>query len=117
MENAMLKASRSDSDKLAIVVKKIVSDSAAQNRDKVLVRTKDLYSACHFSNLRRVYFCEEVQDFLTTTEFAMLEAGCWVFTEFGDGYSMFIQVAPVGVSPTVKGLLEVQKIHEYVFPA
>lgn len=96
----MLRANMTDSAKLVAAVNAVLDKAVASQQTRVFVNERDFYESCKFSRLRKTDFGAEVSDYLTTNKFSEKVIGAWLYTEFGDGYGVFIQVAPpeVGIS-------------------
>ena len=84
-----------DLAKMAAGVKAVLETAMSQGKTRAFVKTRDFFEAMKFSSLRLVKFSEEMADYMTTYEAHAL-FGEWVFTEFGDGYSVFVELAKKG---------------------
>jgi hypothetical protein len=84
-----------DVAKMADGVKVVLEIAMRQGKTRAFVKTRDFFELMKFSNLRLVKFSEELADYMTTTE-AHKRFGEWIFTEFGDGYSVFVEMAKKG---------------------
>lgn len=67
----------------------------------VFVHQQTAFQSCKFTNIRKARFVEEVADALTSFD-VVRDVGTWVYTEFGDGFGMFVRVLNVAEA---KGLI------------
>lgn len=84
-----------DVSKMADGVKVVLDIAMRQGKSRAFVKTRDFFELMKFSQLRLAKFSEELADYMTTTE-AHKRFGEWVFTEYGDGYSVFVELARKG---------------------
>lgn len=73
----------------------------------VYVRLRDFYESCQLSSLPRRFFHEEVNDVLSGIALCR-KIGIWVFTEVGDGYSVFVYLGACKDQAGMQGIIEEQ---------
>lgn len=88
----MLHATPKDFDKIEAAVCTVVQSALSANAKFAFVNLNEFYESCALQSLRKTKFPEEVSDLLTGTEFCSVY-GIWLFTEFGDGMYVFVDVS------------------------
>lgn len=87
--------SNADVLKMADGVQRVLTQAMQQGKTKAFVKKRDFFETMQFSNLRLFRFADEITDYMITDE-AYERFGEWVFTEYGDGYSVFVELARKG---------------------
>ncbi len=88
----MLYANKADSDKIHAAVMSILGQAKSASVKTVFVYTRSFMQSCKLSSLKAIHFKEEVSDALCSMEVGC-NHGLWLFTELGDGMSVFLQLS------------------------
>lgn len=91
MANKTANITAADSLKVTELVKTTLAATIAENKTVCFVYLASFFGAGKFSHMRKHNFVEEVSDELTSTELNK-QFGSWVFTEYGDGYYVFVKL-------------------------
>lgn len=110
----MLNATAADSAKIKTQVSNVLTahNFSGDMNSQVYVKTRKFYEACKVSSLPMRFFIEEVNDILSGTALSN-KYGTWVFTEVGDGYSVFVRLCEpdrAEPGPGVVGLIAKQTL-------
>ena len=68
----------------------------------VFVHEQTAFQSCKFTSLRKKAFREEVGDALTFIN-TVRDVGTWLYTEFGDGFGVFVRVLNADESKNLVG--------------
>lgn len=106
-----------DGDTVSAAVEAILTPHITSEQKFVFVRERDFYESCKLTSMTKRRFSEEVQDMMTGSKFCS-KFGEWLYTEYGDGYHVFVRVTHPGTShpgSTVRLLAElgVASIHDF----
>lgn len=85
----MLYANSQDTKKIEGMLLNILCEAEEKGLKQVFINSREFYRMCSLEKLIRSRFAEEVADILTEESD---EYGYWVYTEFGDGLSIFCKV-------------------------
>lgn len=88
----MLHANKADADKLHTAVMSILDQAKTAGVKTVFVYTRSFIRSCKLSTLKAIHFSDEVSDTLCSMDVGT-NHGLWLFTELGDGMSVFIQMS------------------------